>query len=69
MYMEYQLIQSSGMLCMMTRFMYYEGETMSYEPPLDDPVATGESDECEDCGCFIYECVCNEPDRMYGDED
>jgi len=30
---------------------------MSYEPPLDDPVATGESDECD------------EPDRMYGDED
>ena len=39
------------------------------EPQLDDPIATGESDECDECGCFIYECVCNEPDRMYGDED
>jgi hypothetical protein len=39
------------------------------EPQLDDPIATGESDECDQCGCFIYECVCNEPDRMYGDED
>lgn len=42
---------------------------MSYEPQQDDPVATGQSDECDQCGCFIYECVCNEPDRMYGDED
>jgi len=39
------------------------------EPQQDDPVATGQSDECDQCGCFIYECVCNEPDRMYGDED
>ena len=39
------------------------------EPQLDDPIATGESDECDQCGCFIYECVCNDPDRMYGDED
>lgn len=43
--------------------------TMSYEPPLDDPVATGADDECEGCGCYVYECCCNEPDRMYGDED
>ena len=39
------------------------------EPQQDDPVATEQSDECDQCGCFIYECVCNEPDRMYGDED
>ena len=38
------------------------------EPELDDDFALGKGDECEDCGCFIYECVCNEPDRMYGDE-
>ena len=39
------------------------------EPQQDDPVATGQLDECDQCGCFIYECVCNEPDRMYGDKD
>jgi len=38
---------------------------MSYEPPLDDDVALGNDDECEECGCFIYECVCGEPDLMY----
>jgi hypothetical protein len=48
---------------------YAGSVTMTYEPPLDDPVATGQSDECNQCSCFIYECVCNEPDRMYGDED
>jgi hypothetical protein len=41
-------------------------KTMS-EPQLDDPIATGESDECEDCGYFIYECTCGEPDEMYGE--
>jgi len=44
---------------------------MSYEPPLDDDIALGKTDDCEDCGRFIYECICsesNEPDRMYGDE-
>ena len=39
------------------------------EPQQDDPVATGASDECEGCGYFIFECECNESDRMYGDED
>lgn len=48
---------------------YAETVTMTYEPPLNDDVATGQADECDQCGCFIYECVCNEPDRMYGDED
>jgi hypothetical protein len=48
---------------------YATWRKMMSEPQLDDPIATGESDECEQCGCFIYECVCNEPDRMYGDED
>jgi hypothetical protein len=43
-------------------------KTMS-EPRLEDDIATGQADECEDCGNFIYECVCGEPDRMYGDED
>ena len=42
---------------------------MMSEPQQDDPVATGEADECDNCGCFIYECVCSEPDVMYGDED
>lgn len=37
------------------------------EPQLDDPIATGESDECDECGCFIYECVCGEPDVMYSE--
>lgn len=39
------------------------------EPQQDDPVATGQLDECDQCSCFIYECVCNEPNRMYGDKD
>jgi hypothetical protein len=38
---------------------------MSYEPPLDDDFALGKDDECEDCGNFIYECACDEPDVMY----
>jgi len=42
---------------------------MSYEPPLDDDIALDKDAECLDCGCFIFECVCSEPDRMYGDED
>jgi hypothetical protein len=39
------------------------------EPRLEDDIATGQADECDDCSNFIYECVCGEPDRMYGDED
>jgi hypothetical protein len=38
------------------------------EPPLEDDIALGKDKECDDCGCFIYECVCNEPGRMWGDE-
>ena len=35
------------------------------EPQLDDPIANGDGDECDECGCFIFECVCGEPDVMY----
>lgn len=35
------------------------------EPRLEDDGAIGKLDECEDCGCFIWECVCNEPDVTY----
>lgn len=39
------------------------------EPQLNDDIALDKDAECSDCGCFIFECVCSEPDRMYGDED
>ena len=39
------------------------------EPEVDDPAARGLAEECEDCGNYIHACECNEPDRMYGDED
>lgn len=43
-----------------------EGNTsMSYEPPLDDDIALGNDDECDECGNFIFECACGEPDVMY----
>ena len=46
-----------------------KGITMS-EPRLEDNEAAGkDNDECEDCGNFMHSCACNEPDRMYGDED
>lgn len=32
---------------------------------LDDPIALGKDEECEDCGNFIFECECGEPDVMY----
>lgn len=38
------------------------------EPELDDPVATGQADECDHCHNFMYACICNEGDHMYGDE-
>lgn len=43
---------------------------MSYEPPLDDDIALGKEDECDDCGRWVIECACGsgEPDRMWGDE-
>jgi hypothetical protein len=45
-------------------------KTMS-EPRLEDDIATGQADECEDCGNFIHTCECDsgEPDRMYGDQN
>jgi hypothetical protein len=30
------------------------------EPREEDDIAV--KDECDDCGNFIFECVCNEPD-------
>ena len=48
---------------MMTRFMYYEGGTISYEPPLEDDIALGKDIEEED-DSDVY----TEPDRMWGDE-
>lgn len=47
---------------MMTQSTYYKGETMSYEPPLEDDIALDKDiEEDEDDG---YQ----EPDRMWGDE-
>ncbi len=42
---------------------------MSYEPPLEDDTALGKDAECEYCGNYVIECICNESDRMYGSED
>ena len=41
---------------------------MMSEPRLEDDFALGKEDECDDCGNFVYECSCGEPDRMWGDE-
>jgi hypothetical protein len=38
---------------------------MSYEPPLDDDIALGKDEECEDCGNLMSEDTCGEPDVMY----
>lgn len=47
---------------MMTQSTYYEGESMSYEPPLEDDIALDKDiEEDEDDGY-------TEPDRMWGDE-
>ena len=35
------------------------------EPREEDDVALDKDSECEDCGCFMWECVCNEPDEPY----
>ena len=35
------------------------------EPQVDDPAARGLNDECEDCGYFVIECTCGQPDEMY----
>lgn len=34
---------------------------------LDDPIALGDGDECDECGNFVFECECGEPDVMYSD--
>jgi hypothetical protein len=39
-------------------------KTMS-EPREDDDIALDKDGECEDCGNFIFECVCNIPDEPY----
>lgn len=43
------------------------------EPRVDDDIALDKDEECEDCGCFIWECVCNEPDEpfdvIYADQE
>jgi hypothetical protein len=43
---------------------------MSYEPPLDDDIATGKADICLDCD-YTHEtdesCVDGEPDVMYSE--
>lgn len=53
----------------MSRTKWERNTIMSYEPPLEDDIALGKDDEsCEDCGFPMSEDVCNEPDRMWGDE-
>lgn len=37
------------------------------EPQLDDPIALGDDEVCEDCDCLRDECACSEPDVMYAD--
>ncbi len=37
------------------------------EPREDDDIALDKDSECDECGCFIFECVCSEPDVMYAD--
>ena len=39
------------------------------EPELDDDYALGKDDTCADCDEHMSQCICTEPDRMYGDED
>ena len=43
---------------------------MTYEPPLDDPIALDKDDECDECGDTVGWCVhtASTPDRMYGDD-
>jgi hypothetical protein len=35
------------------------------EPREDDNVALDKDSECEDCGNFMFECVCNTPDEPF----
>ena len=37
------------------------------EPREDDDIALDKDTECDECGCFMCDCVCNEPDVMYAD--
>ena len=49
------------MLCGIAHYMQCQGETMSYEPPLDDDIALGKDTE-DDSDVYT------EPDRMWDDE-
>jgi hypothetical protein len=40
---------------------------MMAEPREDDDIALNKDTECDECGCFMCDCVCNEPDVMYAD--
>ena len=35
------------------------------EPRVDDDIALDKDGECDNCGNFIFECVCNTPDEPY----
>jgi len=35
------------------------------EPRQDDDIALDKDQECDDCGNFIFECVCNLPDEPF----
>jgi hypothetical protein len=37
------------------------------EPREDDNIALDKNTECDECGCFMCDCVCNEPDVMHAD--
>ena len=37
------------------------------EPRDDDDIALDKDTECDECGCFMCDCVCSEPDVMYAD--
>lgn len=37
------------------------------EPQLDDDIALGKDEECEDCAEPCDDCACGEPDVMWGD--
>lgn len=37
------------------------------EPRLDDDIALGLDEDCEDCDLPCEDCACGEPDVMYGE--
>jgi hypothetical protein len=41
-----------------------KGMAMS-EPREDDDIALDKDSECEDCGNFMFECVCSTPDEPF----